>query len=1080
MATEKRAALLQALIKAIPDMLWLKDADGVFLACNKMFERLYNTKEADILGKTDYDFVDPALADAFREHDRKAMLAGKPCSNEEAVVFADDGQHANLETTKTPLYDECGALIGVLGIAHDITKQKQLEAELRESEQRFANSFHYAPIGIAIVSMDGHWLKVNQALCNYVGYTAEEMMTKTLHDITYADDINATADLRRRILSGEINTCQLEKRYRHKSGRIVWISLSTSLVRDKTGEPLYFISQMEDITERKRIEQELQLHTRKLEEIVENRTQELSAANQELTAMNEEMSAMNESLQEANRLLGEEIEFRRQKEQELFLRGKQYQATADLLTHPGENFDELIKIILQDALNLIGAPGGSIGLQEDQGKNFIVRYAVGYAPEKQLPPRPTDLGILGEVFRSGEMLLVEDYRQYEPRLNDASLAHSTTVIMVPLLIDGKVTGALTANWRDEVHRVTDADREVLRQFGVLASIALEKSQAKQQITYQKDLLQRLAETTSTLVNELDLDKALQNILAQATSFMNIPHGFISFFEPDGLHATIQCGLGRYEERVGESSFFEEKGIYAEVLRTGQMVIVDDYANWPGRWEGAFTDAMTAQMQAPLTADGKIFGCLGLSVFGEPFMVDQTKLAVFEQLATVATIAVKNAMAHQKTQHQALHDPLTGLPNRAFLNNRLDEEMQKAQNDEANGAVFYIDLDDLKTVNDSFGHSCGDGVIKAAAIQIADIVGPDSFVARVGGDEFIVILSGEDRLKNIAQIANRLVSASHREYEVGGRNIHMSASVGVTLYPGDGNVSEEILKNADSAMYAAKAAGRNCWRFFEPEMLKDAYCKWSLTQSLRHALERGELYLHFQPQIALKNNNVIGFEALLRWNSPEHGMVSPTRFIPLAESSGLILPIGNWVVEEACRFARKLAEIGRASLHVAVNISPRQLAAADFVEMVRLTMEGTGIQPKQLEVEITENVLIDSLEDSIKKLNALKALGVGLSLDDFGTGFSSLTYLQNLPVDTLKIDKSFIDKILADSVQKDFVRSIIDMAHAIGLQVTAEGVECDVQLENLSLFGCDCVQGYIFSKPIPPAEALHFSIHKAEA
>lgn len=1070
---------MQALIKAIPDMLWLKDADGVFLACNKMFERLYNTKEADILGKTDYDFVDPALADAFREHDRKAMLAGKPCSNEEDVIFADDGQHAKLETTKTPLYDECGTLIGVLGIAHDITKQKHLETELRESEQRFANSFHYAPIGIAIVSMDGRWLKVNQALCNYVGYTAEEMMTKTIRDITYPDDTNATADFRRRILAGEINTCQLEKRYLHKSGRIVWISLSTSLVRDNTGEPLYFISQMEDITERKRIEQELQLHTRKLEEIVEKRTQELSAANQELTAMNEEMSAMNESLQEANRLLGEEIEFRRQKEQELILSGKQYQATTDLLTHPGEDFDELIKIILRDALNLIGAPGGSIGLQDEHGKSFIVRYAVGYAPEKQLPPRPTNLGILGEVFRSGEILHVEDYRQYAPRLSDASLAHSTTVIIVPLLIDGNVKGALTANWRDEIHRVTDADREVLRQFGILASIALEKSQARQQITYQKDLLQRLAETTATLVNELDLDKALQNILAQTTSFMNIPHGFISFFEPDGRHATIQCGLGRYEKRVGKSTFFDGKGLYAEVLRTGKIVVVDDYANWPGRWTGAFTETMTAQMQAPLTINGKIMGCIGLSAFGEPFIVDQTKLAVFEQLATVATIAVKNALAHQRTHHQALHDQLTGLPNRAFLNSRLDEEMQKAQNCEATGAVFFIDLDDLKTVNDSFGHSCGDGVIKAAAIQIADIVGPESFVARVGGDEFIVILSGEDRLKNIAQIANRLVTASHREYEVGGRNIHMSASVGVTLYPGDGTVSEEILKNADSAMYAAKAAGRNCWRFFEPEMLKESYSKWSLTQSLRHALERGELYMHFQPQIALKDNKVIGFEALLRWNSPEHGMVSPARFIPLAESSGLILPIGNWVIGEACRFARKLAEIGRDNVHVAVNISPRQLASEDFVEMVRLTMEGTGIQPKQLEVEITENVLIDSLEDSIKKLSALKALGVGLSLDDFGTGFSSLTYLQNLPVDTLKIDKSFIDKILADSVQKDFVRSIIDMAHAIGLQVTAEGVESVVQLESLSQFGCDSVQGYIFSKPISPEEAMNFSLNKVK-
>jgi diguanylate cyclase (GGDEF)-like protein/PAS domain S-box-containing protein len=958
-------------------------------------------------------------------------------------------------------------------------RHKQLEEELCESEQRFSNAFQYSPIGIAIVSMDGRWIKVNQALCNYVGYTAEEMMTKTIRDITYPDDTNATADFRRRILAGEINTCQLEKRYCHKSGRVVWISLSTSLVRDKEANPLYFISQMEDITERKRIEQELQLHTQKLQELVEMRTQELSAANQELTAMNEEMTAMNESLQEANRLLGQEIEFRRQKEQELSLRGKQYQATTDLLTHPNEDFDELIKIILLDAISLIGAPGGSIGLQDEYGKNFVVRHAVGYAPEKDLPPRPIDIGILGEVFKSGELLLVEDYRQFENRLADAILEHSTTVIMAPLTLDGKVKGALTANWRDKIHRITNEDQEVLRQFARLASIALEKSQTRQQLTYQKDLLQRLADMTTILVNELDLGKSLQNILAQAAAFMNIPHGFISFFEPDGCHATIQCGLGRYQSRIGDSTRFTGKGIYSEVLRTGKIVVVHDYANWPNRLPGPFTETMTASMQAPLTINGTIMGCIGLSAFGEPFAVDQMKLAVLEQMATVATIAVKNAIAHQETHHQALHDALTGLPNRAFLNSRLDEEMRKARSGSAVGAVFYIDLDDLKTINDSFGHSCGDGVIKAAASQIADAVGPEAFVARVGGDEFIVILFGEDRLKTIAQIANRLVSASQREYEVGGRSIHMSASVGVTLYPGDGNEAEEILKNADSAMYAAKAAGRNCWRFFEAEMLKDAYFKWSLTQSLRHALERNELYLHFQPQIALSGNNVIGFEALLRWNSPEHGPVSPARFIPLAEKSGLILPIGNWVIEESCRFARKLAASGQENLHVAVNISPRQLAAEDFVDMVRLTLEGTGVPPKQLEVEITENVLIDSLEDSTKKLGQLKEMGVRLALDDFGTGFSSLTYLRNLPVETLKIDKAFIDKILEDRMQKDFVRSIIDMAHTIGLQVTAEGVESEVQLEALAQFGCDSVQGYIFSKPVPPEQALCFSIQKSQ-
>ena len=277
------------------------------------------------------------------------------------------------------------------------------------------------------------------------------------------------------------------------------------------------------------------------------------------------------------------------------------------------------------------------------------------------------------------------------------------------------------------------------------------------------------------------------------------------------------------------------------------------------------------------------------------------------------------------------------------------------------------------------------------------------------------------------------------------------------------------------MYAAKAAGRNCWRFYEAAMLKDAYEKLVLTNNLRHALERGEFSLQYQPQISLVSEKVIGFEALLRWNSQEHGSISPAKFIPLAEQSGLILTIGEWVFGEACRFARKLANLGQHHLHVAVNVSPRQLADADFVAMVRNHIEESNIQPAQLEVEITENVLIESLDDSTRKLEALKELGVTLSLDDFGTGYSSLTYLRNLPVITLKIDKTFIDKILEDKVQEGFIRSIIDMAHVLGLHVVAEGVESEQQLSKLKQFECDCVQGYVFSRPLPELSALDFAV-----
>jgi len=771
-----------------------------------------------------------------------------------------------------------------------------------------------------------------------------------------------------------------------------------------------------------------------------------------------------------------EFDIRQQKEQELLLREKQYRATTDLLTNPAEDIHELLESILKDAVQLVGAPGGHITLVDHSGKNFVFCHTTGINSEEYMISQPIDQGVLGEVYRSAELFCMEDYRLYPRRINKEFLKNFTTGLMMPLIVDSKVMGILTANWQNEVHSVTAEDIEIFRQFGGLASIALERANTGAQITYKNQLLQGLAETTAFLVNELDLEKALQNILSQAVSFMGIPHGFIALFEQDGRQAHIKCGVGRYGRLTGKRMNFAGRGLFAEVLRTGRTVVINDYAHWSQRLNIPANDEMTAAMQAPLNIDGKTIGSIGMAIFDEPLLMDLEKITVFEQFATIAAIAVKNALAHQKANHQAFHDTLTGLPNRAHLNKRLEAEMERAREGEAFGVVMFIDLDDLKTVNDHFGHTCGDSVIIASGEDIVGALGEEAFVARVGGDEFIVMLSGEKDLKRIEKIADRLVGAIRREYEVRDQRIHMSTSIGVTLYPGDGDAAEEILKKADIAMYAAKSAGKNCWRFYEAAMLKDTYEKMMLTNSLRHALGSGELYLHYQPLISLgEGGKVTGFEALLRWDGREHGSVSPARFIPLAEQSGLILPIGEWVIGEACRFAGKLADMGRKNVHVGVNVSPRQLAAEDFVEIVRRCIDEAGIEPEQLEVEITENVLIVSLEDSTSKLAELSALGVKLSLDDFGTGFSSLTYLRNLPVAALKIDKAFIDKILEDKVQEGFIRSIIEMAHVLSLNVVAEGVETEAQLAKLTQLGCDCVQGYVFSRPISQEEALRFSI-----
>jgi len=435
--------------------------------------------------------------------------------------------------------------------------------------------------------------------------------------------------------------------------------------------------------------------------------------------------------------------------------------------------------------------------------------------------------------------------------------------------------------------------------------------------------------------------------------------------------------------------------------------------------------------------------------------------------------VEAELCHQAEQirRMAYTDVLTGLSNRTHLNEWLEEEIKNARCGKSQGAVLFVDLDDLKNVNDTLGHSYGDAIIMEAGKRIANEVDKNAFVGRIGGDEFVVILPEYKDQDCIVPIVNRIKDALCKDAKVFGESFHLSASIGVAIYPDDGDTTEAVLKNADNAMYFAKNSGKNCWKFFDANMQAAVYEKMLLTNKLRRAVENKEFELYYQPQVRVTDGVIMGFEALIRWNSPEHGVIMPARFIPLAEQNGLIKAIGSWVLQEACQFARRLTDKGWKNIYIAVNVSPCQVSADDFIDNVRDAIHNAGIAPYQLEIEITETVLIASLNESICKLSELRLMGVRLALDDFGTGYSSLTYLQQLPVQTLKIDKSFIDMILVAGSKKKIISTIIDIAHIMEMKVIAEGVEAEKQLDYLKQCHCNLVQGYLFSRPVPEKEAL---------
>jgi len=429
----------------------------------------------------------------------------------------------------------------------------------------------------------------------------------------------------------------------------------------------------------------------------------------------------------------------------------------------------------------------------------------------------------------------------------------------------------------------------------------------------------------------------------------------------------------------------------------------------------------------------------------------------------------------RIEHLAYHDPLTLLPNRSMLLDRLQHALARNRRRGLYGALLFMDLDRFKNINDSLGHRTGDLLLREVGSCVAREIRDEDTVARLGGDEFVVLLAdlGQNRdaaASEARALAERIHEAVSRNFNVAGYTLRVGASIGVTVFPVADETADDILRHADIAMYRAKAAGRGTVCFFSPDMQAAASERLELEGQLRHALERGEFTLHFQPQVEFSTGRIRGAESLMRWTRPQRGALSPGLFVPVLEESGLILAAGEWVLRSACRTASLLTRF-RADLRVAVNVSPRQLHQSSFAEGVRSILHECSIRPEAIELEITEGAVIQDVDHTVKVMTALKDLGVRFSLDDFGTGYSSLSYVKRLPLDTLKIDQAFVRDCTTDPNDAAIVRAIIAMAHSLGLDVIAEGVEQDAQHRFLRELGCTAYQGFLFSPPLPEGQFL---------
>jgi diguanylate cyclase (GGDEF)-like protein/PAS domain S-box-containing protein len=511
-----------------------------------------------------------------------------------------------------------------------------------------------------------------------------------------------------------------------------------------------------------------------------------------------------------------------------------------------------------------------------------------------------------------------------------------------------------------------------------------------------------------------------------------------------------------DEVVGKSPGILESGRHDEkFFKEMEEELVES-----GHWEGEIWDKRK---------DGTIYPkWLSITTVLDP--EDHQKVTHYIAIFTDITERKKS---EEEVRHIAFHDALTQLPNRMLFYDRLERALKDAKREKTKVALMFIDLDRFKIVNDTLGHHIGDLLLQEVAERLKLNVRNSDTVARLGGDEFVIILPDIARARDVSKVATKLLDKLNLPIIIDENELYTTPSIGISLYPTDGETVETLMQTADTAMYHVKEAGKNNFQYFTQAMTQAAQARASLEKDLRVALDKAEFSLYYQPKLRVNPLSVVGCEALIRWNHPEHGFVPPDVFIPVAEEIGMILPLGEWIINEATQQVASWRQKGLFEFGMAINLSPAQFKDEKLAKKIQNRMKLSALEPGMLEFEITETILMDNIQATSEGLVALKKLGVTLAIDDFGTGYSSLSYLKSFDIDTLKIDKSFIDDIHVDSDNAEIVSAVMSLSHNLGLTVVAEGVETEEQQNLLADLGCDVYQGYLFSKPLPADEFFEY-------